>query len=215
MRRLLLLVSVSLIASCAHIPRVQLSGGTSAAAPRDNGSPATANEATTTSTIVIPKDSIVTAPTGTTGGIAGVVQAPPITATLAKDSELRVVSTAATASSGTIDTTVATRRIDVAARAPLLYAAIASVVAAGVMIFLKYPTPALCCGGAAIVFFLAYQLSNLPSWFWAVGLAAGVAGVALYFGHERGEKTASAAPTNPSPSVSRPSTTTAANHEGG
>lgn len=95
------------------------------------------------------------------------------------------------ASTGTIDTSIAAKRIDSEESRPLLYAALACLVAAGVFIWLSYPTPAFISGGAAVIFFLSWKLAGLPPWFWVIGVAAIVAAAAIWLGHERAEKNAS------------------------
>ena len=90
------------------------------------------------------------------------------------------------ASTGTIDTSVRKHEIDAAEGRPLLYASIIAALAAGFFVYRAYPTPAICCGAASIVFFMAWKVSGLPSWFYAVGIAALVGGGALWLGHNRG-----------------------------
>jgi len=86
------------------------------------------------------------------------------------------------------DQTVALRKADNAARAPLLYAALGSLAATAVMMLLKYPTGAMLTGAAAGVFFLAWKLADVPSWLWAVGAVAIAGAVFLVIGHEKGER---------------------------
>lgn len=100
-----------------------------------------------------------------------------------------------TASTGTVDTSVALKKVESAESRPLLYAAIASLLACGFFLYRAYPTPAFACGGAAVVFFLAWKVSGIPDWMWAVGAMALAGAVALYLGHERGEKAAVVAGT--------------------
>lgn len=96
------------------------------------------------------------------------------------------------ANTGTVDTSVAEKRIDAQESRPLLYAAILSALAAGFFVYRAYPTAAFICAGAAVVFMVAWKASGLPEWFWAVGAIALAAAAFLYIGHERG--TATAAP---------------------
>ncbi len=91
------------------------------------------------------------------------------------------------ADTGTVDTSIAKHRIDVASSAPLLYGALAAALAAGVFLWMKYPTPAFICAGAAVVLFIAWKVAEAPAWLWAIGLAGIAAAVFLYLGHERGE----------------------------
>lgn len=90
------------------------------------------------------------------------------------------------ADTGTVDTSIAAKRIDSAESRPLLYASILCALAGAFFVYRAYPTPALCCGAASVVFFMAWKVSGLPEWFWAVGLVAIAGGVALYLGHNRG-----------------------------
>jgi len=93
------------------------------------------------------------------------------------------------ASTGTTDTTIATKRIEAEESKPLLYAAMAAMVGVGIFMWLQYPTAAFICGGASVVFFLAWKVSGLPDWFWVVGAIGLAAAAFLYLGHEKGEKT--------------------------
>jgi hypothetical protein len=109
--------------------------------------------------------------------------------------EWQKFDTSVSANTGTVDTSVALKKVESAESRPLLYAAIASLLAAGFFLYRAYPTPAFACGGAAVVFFIAWKASGLPDWFWAVGACALAGAVALYLGHERGEKAAVVAGT--------------------
>ena len=93
------------------------------------------------------------------------------------------------ADTGTVDTTIAMHKINAAENRNLLWASLGAALLAGVAVWFKYPTPALICGAASAVFFLAWKLAELPSWFWVIGVAAVVAAIFLYIGHEKGEKT--------------------------
>lgn len=107
---------------------------------------------------------------------------------LDKPTEWKKTGTYISADTGTVDVSIRKHQIDVASRKPLLFAAIGAAFAAGVFMYLKYPTPALMCGAASIVFFLAWKLSDLPSWFYVIGVGAIVGAVALHRGYERREK---------------------------
>lgn len=93
-----------------------------------------------------------------------------------------------TASTGTTDTTIATKRIEAEESRVLLYAAIAAMVGVGIFMWLQYPTAAFICGGASVVFFLAWKVSGLPDWFYVIGAIGLAAAAFLYLGHERGQK---------------------------
>jgi hypothetical protein len=92
----------------------------------------------------------------------------------------------ARASSGTVDTTVAKHRIDVAERRWLLWTAIACGLAGIVVRSLVPAWPALSNGllaGAALAF-ASWKFSEIPAWLWLVALGV-VAALAL--GYKRAE----------------------------
>ena len=103
--------------------------------------------------------------------------------------EWQKFDTTTQASTGKIDTSVAEKRIEVAAAQPLLYAAILAGLGAVLFVYLSYPTPALLCGAASALFFLSWKLSDLPPWVYLLGVGALAGGAFLYFGHEKGLKT--------------------------
>jgi len=106
---------------------------------------------------------------------------------LAKDSTWNRTETHVQADTGTVDTSIAKHRIDVAEDRILLFVSIGAAVLGGVFLYLKYPTPALICGCAAVVFFMAWRLSGLPPWFHVLGFAGLAAAVFMWLGHRRGE----------------------------
>lgn len=90
------------------------------------------------------------------------------------------------ADTGTVDTSIAAKKIDASESRPLLYSAIVAALAAGFFVWASYPTPAIACGVASAVFFMAWKLSDLPDWFYVLGAVAAAAGIAIYLGHKRG-----------------------------
>ncbi len=100
--------------------------------------------------------------------------------------EYRKTESTVKADTGTVDTSIKKHEIDAEERRPLLYAAIGAALAAGFFVYRAYPTPAICCGVASVVFFLAWRMADLPPWVAGVALAAAVGGVALWVGHNRG-----------------------------
>lgn len=111
----------------------------------------------------------------------------------AKDTQWQRTEASVSANSGTVDTSIREHQIDAQESRPLLWASIGAAVLGGFFIYRAYPTPAICCFGASVVFFIAWKVSGVPSWMWGVGLAAIAGGGALFLGHERGLKT----PPNP------------------
>lgn len=106
---------------------------------------------------------------------------------LSKPTEWRKNETKVHADTGTVDTSIAQHRIDAAENRFLLWASLAAMGAAGLFLYLKYPTPAFICGGAAVVLFAAWKLAGLPPWFHVIGISAIVGAFALWRGHVRGE----------------------------
>lgn len=193
--------SLIVLTSCAYFQKkgVIKSGAVSVAAVENTGKPATLATTDAKESIAIPKDTLVTITEH---------EATP-TAPAFKVTELHFNSstewlkfrTDVAANTGTVDNSVALKKAEIAESRPLLYASIASLLACGFFLWRVYPTPALACGAAAVVFFLAWKVSGVPDWLWVLG-ACGLAGaVALYLGHERGEKAAVVAgtPITPAP----------------
>lgn len=164
----------------------------SVVAVKDAGKPATFDSGTKGESIQIPEGTKMvvtkveaTPATQTTPYLPAVEK---FEFTMPKATEWRRSESTTKASTGTADTTVATKRIEAEESRPLLYAALAAMVGVGIFMWLKYPTPAYICGGASVVFFLAWKLSGLPDWFYMIGIGGLVAAAAIWLGHEKGEK---------------------------
>lgn len=107
--------------------------------------------------------------------------------TLSRDTTWRKDETKLAADTGVVDQTVALKRIQAGENRYLLFAAIGAAVAALLFVYIKYPTPALMCGAASVVFFLAWKLADLPDWFYVVGIVGAAGAVFLWRGYERKE----------------------------
>jgi hypothetical protein len=194
----LLLPFLLLGCSTWGLPKIRL-GNTTVAAPKDVGTAGTIarDEERTT----------VTFPAGTEATVTDVAAQPatqdrPATPaqritkfTLPAPTPFELFKTGERASTGTIDTTVASKRIDAASKAPLLYAAIVCLGAAVVCLILKWPAIALLCGIGGVCFGLAWKLADIPAWVGGLFLVAAAAG---FFFYNRAEKDA-AKTVQPSP----------------
>jgi len=190
MIRAWLLCVLVLVSGCAGFRARVHTKTASAVAPADPVTPATVQETALPipagSKVEVRRETVTPAPTQ-----AEPTPAPRVvettTITPAKDTQLTI----ARAESGTQrapDIRATLRHEDNAARAPLLYAALAAVALAALAVFLHYPTPAVLCGIAAAIFFVAWQAAGLPQWVWIAAVAALAVAAGLYFGHERAEK---------------------------
>jgi hypothetical protein len=151
--------------------------------PDNAGEPATlhSNEAVTEA--VIERGARVTLPMVVNGTeTTATIELPPIK--LSK----RELATSASASAP--DKAIALREIEVEASRPLLFAALGCVAAAIFFVWRAFPTPAMLAGAGAVIFFLAWKVSTLPSWFFGLGLVAASAGVAIFWGYQRRERDA-------------------------
>lgn len=107
--------------------------------------------------------------------------------TLSRDTQWRKDETKIVADTGTIDTTVAVRRLEIAERKWLLWAAIACAVG-GLVVKASFPAwPSISNGLllAAVAAGAAWKLSDIPAWTWLAVI--GVA-VLLVMGYKRREK---------------------------
>lgn len=196
-RGIIALLSLALT-GCSWLPAKIHVGDATVSAPKDAGTPAVLETRAAGETLALPAGSVVTVTkTEPVAAIPATPNAPAVAAQPAKEvTEVKLTAptvwqkTANTvsASTGTVDQTIAAKRIDAEESRPLLYAALASLVAAGFFVWRAYPTPALICAGAAAVFFIAWKVSGVPDWLWAVGGIALAGAGALYLGHERGLK---------------------------
>ena len=173
----------AMAAGCLH-PRARIRGaGVEVVAPPDAASPATVEAVE----VPLAAGSVVTWQRETAaveGAPASVerVTVKPSAATVA------TVRKAATGIARPPDRRVELARQSDAARAPLLLAAIGAAALGVVAVMLRYPTPAVLCGLAAAGFFAGWKMAALPGWVLLVGVAAVAAAVAMYLGHELGER---------------------------
>lgn len=108
----------------------------------------------------------------------------------ASDTQWQRTEATVKADSGTVDTSLAAKKIDAQENRILLYGALGMLVGAGIFFWLHYPSPALMCAGGAVILFLCWKMAGLPEWFWATSVLAGAGAAGLYFGHERAERNA-------------------------
>jgi len=109
---------------------------------------------------------------------------------LAGPTEWRKTESTMKADTGTVDTSIAKHRIDAEENRFLLFASLGALAAAGVFLYLKFPTPAMMCAGASAVLFIAWKVAGLPPWFHVIGFCAVAGAIFLHRGYERREKEA-------------------------
>lgn len=193
MQRVFLFAAVFVFAlqGCALMQKraVIESGKTSVAAPKDPGTPAKLEKKEVTTTVAMPAaSSVVITKTAAQPATEKAPAIPEQTVTafsFPEAAEIRQVAEAVEASTGTVDKSVALRRADNEARQPFLYASILAMVAAGIFVFVRFPTAATLSGAASVVFFIFYQVSGLPWWMWGLGVAALGIGAGIYYGYEK------------------------------
>ncbi len=186
MRILLPVIALCLLSGCSPFNRGGKisTGGVTVTAQPDAGKPATLSTAEAGTSMAIPAGSTLkitqtdATPSAPATTVTEIVPSAP--------TEIRHTEKKVNADSGTVDTSVALKKIEAAESRVLLYAALACVVAAGFFIWAQYPTPAMACGAGAVIFFLSWKASGLPDWFWACGAVAVCVGIAIYLGHKRG-----------------------------
>ncbi len=160
--------------------------GTQVLGVKDAGKPATLETADASRGFVIPAQSKVTITRTEATPTAPAVEVTHFEVPEATKYEEHITRT--DASTGTIDTEVAKKRIDTASKAPFLYAAIVCVFAAAALMVLgPWPTAALLSAVSGIVFFALWKISDLPPWFIAIAIAALSGGAFLIFGYTRAE----------------------------
>ena len=166
------------------------SGQTTVQGIENAGKPATLNSSDAHESIPIPAGSTLVVTRTAAQEASGTTAAKPAVEVtelrLNGNTEWQRFDTKTVASTGTVDTTVAEKKLEVQAAQPLLYAAILSALAGIFFVWRAYPTPAALCGLSAALFFVAWRTSSLPSWVWGLAGLGVVGGAALYIGHNRG-----------------------------
>lgn len=191
---LVVLVIVLFSGCSAFSKRPKISGnGISVLGVPDAGKAATLDSGTSVATLPLPVGStlVMTKSEAMAGIPEKGQQAQPakevVEVKLGGPTEWRKTESTVKADTGTVDVSIAKHRIDVVENRYLLFASIGAAIAGGFFLYIKYPTPALMCGAASVVFFLAWRLVGLPDYFWGIGALAVGGGLFLYLGHRRGE----------------------------
>lgn len=177
------------LSACTRLPSIKL-GKSTITGNRDAGTPATVSSNDSTSTLNIPAGTkVVTAVTAPTPATSTTPYVPSLTRTewtFSSPTTFESTAAALLASTGTIDTSVAKHRIDVAERRWLLWAGIACGIA-GLVVKSLLPTwPSLSNGllFAAPCALAAWKFSEIPAWLWFIAIAVVVF---LALGYKRAE----------------------------
>lgn len=195
--RIMLLAAIAFVAlvamtGCARFgfgPRIA-TPSTTVQAPKDAGKPATVNESKASEAATIPPGSKVTITE--TAAIPATEKDPARPAVKTTEvipsapMQWQKTEAAVQASTGTVDTSIAQKRIEVAERRWLLFVAIGCAAAAVVLHSIMPAWPALWKGagiGAALAL-AAWKFAELPAWLW---LAAFAVFGALAMGYKRAE----------------------------
>lgn len=176
------------LAACYQTPRIRV-GKAEVQAPKDAGTPATMAKGEVRTGLTIPPNTKVSIVKVEAIPATADTPARPATQTLTFDfsqaSEFIETANTLAASTGTIDTSVAKKRIDTESKAPLLWAGIACLGVGVVLFVLKWPGPALLCGIGSGIFFAAWKIADIPWW---AGLIAVGAAVFLIVGYIKSQQ---------------------------
>jgi len=179
---------VLFLAACSPLPRIRI-GKAEVQAPKDTGTPATMAKGEVRTGLAIPPNTKVSIVKVEAIPATADTPARPATQTLTFDfsqaSEFIETANTLAASTGTIDTTVAKKRIETESKAPLLWAGIACLGAGVVLFIFKWPGPALLCGIGSGTFFAAWKIADIPWW---AGLFAVGAAVFLIVGYIKSQR---------------------------
>lgn len=176
--------------SLIRMPKVGIPGGPTAIGHRDAGTPAVVTSDTDTTTFDAPAGSTMTAETHAAVPATNTTPTIPeyriVKWTFPAPTRVTTTDKKDTASTGTIDTTVAKHRIDVEDRRVLLYASmICGALGLIARIALKeWPTAGNALLLASALAFASWKLAEIPTWLWVLVLV--VAG-AVILGYKRAE----------------------------
>lgn len=187
--RPLLIILCLLAAGCSRIPFIK-SGEVSVTGTKDAGTPATLNtlnagediKLKAGSKVIITRYKGVAAKPATADSPA--VAAQPereVTEIIpAGDTQWQRTEARVSADTGTVDTSVRKSQIEAEERRPLLYAAIAAVVAGLGFMYVRFQALAVMCFIGAGAFFCAWKMAEISPWVGGLFLVAAVAGFAFY-----------------------------------
>ncbi len=165
------------------LPKIRV-GETTVTAPADAGRPATLATSDAGTTMSIPAGSTVkVTTTEAQPATASVAAKPAVTITEivpTKDTLIQHTEKRIQADTGTVDTSVAVRRIDAQERRPLLYCSIVAAVAGLGFMYVRFQAIAVMCFIGSGAFFLAWRMSEISPWVGGLFLVAAVAGFAFY-----------------------------------
>ena len=180
---------VVVFSGCATKPKAR-AGKTYSVAPADPGTPATSSSVSSVATLPVPAGSSVESVPAKPATATTPAEPATVKVTLSAPSELKVESHGEAASTGTVDTTVAVKKAELAQgskdRAPLLWVAIACGVLGVVARIVVKEWPAIGNGflAAAALAGVAWKVSEVPWWaFLGVFLLIG----AIIAGYKRAE----------------------------
>jgi len=171
------------LTGCTSLPRISV-GDTQITGPRDPGKPATLEQSGSVAEFTAPAGStrtLTTAPSGETVELWR----------FAADAPVRIQATATSASTGTVDASIAKHRIDATERRWLLWAGIAAIGLGIVLLanpYVRWPLGGALFAGAGGLFIFAHQQ---PQFFLLAVAIACVAGGIIFGGElmERIKKT--------------------------
>ncbi len=177
-----------MLCGCAMFQKkgVIKSGGATVAAVADAGKPATLATSDGKESLAIPKDTTVTiteheaTPTAPAFKVTELHFNTP--------TEWQKFTATVAANTGTMDTSVALKKIDVDSRKPLLYMMIAAILAAAFSMYTEHPNAAMWCAGGAAVFFAAWRISAIPEWVICIGVLACGGAIGMHLGFFKGAK---------------------------
>lgn len=179
------LLVLSLLGCGMALPRVKVPGA-SAQGPKDIGAPATVESGGTVTTLPVPAGSTVESVAGIPASASNAAIPAVVKVVMAGVSELRSETHSSKASSGSTDSTVAVKRIEVESAAEerrwLLWAAIGCGVVGLVIKSMLPQWPALSNGllVGAVAAGCAWKLAEVPAWLWLAVLAGAGLMVAGY-----------------------------------
>ncbi len=204
-----------LFGGCAMLKGRIKSGGVTVQSPKD-GNGASLAQQHSGETLTLPEGTKFTTvketaspaipATSTTAAVPAKPATETTTFVLPKEAVWQKDETKVEANTGTIDNTVAVKRLEIAERQWLLWVAIGCGVG-GLIVRASFPAwPSISNGLllAGIVAFAAWKLSEIPAWTWLAVLGVAVLLVMGYKRREKDEREAAAAnvnPQSPSPKV--------------
>lgn len=177
-----------LLSGCSHLPKLSFGKNSTVVVP-PNTNNTTLEKGESKATLNVPADTkIVTTHTAEVPATPTTPYVPAFETTewtFLRPTTFDVAASSLKADSGKVDTTAVVHAMNLKETRIFLYGALVCTLIAIVAALEVWPTISKLAGAAAVACLILWKVSDLPSWFFAVPIAALAIGAGIYVGHKK------------------------------